>query len=216
MSDAISIRVAEEGDHDVVRDFLAVYYYPEEPITNAHPQPGHTKDDEHFTMSHLKKETILMATNKENGEIVGVLVAGPLYLGDVEGMIELAKKAESKKWADISLFLAYIEKKASVLKRLNVSSSLHVHVVAVNSTYRGQGIGQKLFNACFDNAKRLDHPIVSADCTSIYTNNICDRLGMDCISTVTYAEYNEFIDEKLFTPTEPNVEIKTYVKKIDD
>lgn len=213
MAKSISIRVAKDSDYDTVLEFLREYYYKEEVITITHPEPGHTKDDEDFTLSHIKYESVLIATDDNSGTIAGALVAGPIEPGDADAMEEAAKTTETKKWRDISLLLAYIEKKADVLNRFQVPKALHVHAVGVHHGYRGQRIGEKLFDACFTNAKRLNYFMVTTDCTSIYSIKIAERLGMECVSSVTYDEYNRKINEDLFRPIEPNVEIKTFIKK---
>ncbi|XP_070509270.1 arylalkylamine N-acetyltransferase-like 2 [Chironomus tepperi] len=213
MSINITIRVAKSADHDAVLKFIREHYYKEEPITISHPEPGHTVDDEIFSMSHIEHDTILMAFNSDNDEIVGILIAGPIELGDADVMLEDAKKA-SKKWGDILRLLAYIEKKADVLGRFNLDTVLHCHVLTSHKKYRGNGIGQKLFEYCFENARNLNYKLMSTDCTSIFTTKIAEKCGMECISTVTYDEYNELLGERLFQPQEPNFEIKTFVKKL--
>lgn len=216
MSPKLSIRVARSGDHDALIEFLRVNYYREEPLTLSHPIQGITIDDERFTMQNLKYGTVLIACDENaDGKIAGAIVAGPLEHGDAEKMIEDAKTTETEKWRDISLFLAYIEKKADVLNRFHLESCLHVHALGVHQGYRGQKIGEKLFAACFENARKLKYRMVSADCTSIYSIKICVRLGMDNVSLVTYDEYHKKIGRKLFTPTPPNMEIQTFIKRLD-
>ena len=215
MSKKFSTRVAKASDYDIVLDFLREYYYKEEPITVSHPLPGHTKDDEKFTMSMLPFETVLLATDDDNEQLVGVLVGGPIEHGDADKMIEDSKKTETKKWRDIMLLLAYIEKKADILNRFNIQKALHVHVLGVNHEYRGNKLGNKLFEACFENAKRLNYPMVTTDFTSVFSIKIGEQLGMNKVSQVTYHEYNGLLGHKLFQPKFPNFEILTFVKKIE-
>lgn len=215
MTKKFSIRVAKTSEHDDVIDFLRLYYYKEEAITVSHPLPGHTKDDEDFTMSMLPHDTVLLATDDDtNGKLVGVLVAGPIEPGDADKMLEDAKTTETVKWRDIMSFLAYIEKKADVLNRFQIPTALHVHVLGVHHEYRGFNLGKKLFEACFENAKRLNYSMVSTDFTSVYSAKIAEQLGMENVSRVTYDEYNELLGNKLFQPKEPNYEILTFIKKI--
>lgn len=208
-------RVVEEGDHEKVLDFFRESYYGEEPLTLSHPIPGYTKDDEDFTIrSNFEHKTCLIAVDEDSGRIAGALCAGPIQQGDADAMIEAAKTTETQKWRDISLFLAYIEKKSDLLVRFNISNALHIHALGVSSDYRGQRIGERLFKFCFDNARKLNYPLVSADCTSIYSMKIAERCGMENVSMVSYDEYNEVIGQKLFNPKEPNLVIKTFAKKM--
>ena len=214
MSKSISLRIAEKSDYDRVINLFREFYYKEEPLTLSHPEPGHTQDDEDFTFSFFDCGTMLFAEDDVTGMIAGALSAGPIEHGDADAMIEAAKTTETKKWRDISLFLAYLEKKADVLHRFNVPKALHIHALGVHRDYRGLGIGEKLFNSCFDNAKRLNYPLVTTDCTSVYSIKIAERCGMEKVSLTTYEEYNRSIGEDLFHPKEPNLEIVTFAKKI--
>jgi ribosomal protein S18 acetylase RimI-like enzyme len=213
MAKSISIRVATKSDYEDLIGCLREFYYTEEPITISHPQPGHTKDDEAFTMSFFDSESMLIATDDETGTVVGALSAGPIEPGDADAMIEEAKTTETKKWREIMLLLAYIEKKADVLNRMQIPKALHIHALGVHKAYRGQRIGEKLFRFCFENAKRLNYPMVTTDCTSIYSIALAERCGMERVSRVTYEEYNKSINEELYQPKEPNLEIITFVKK---
>lgn len=215
MSKKISVRVAKSEDYEAVLEFFREFYYKEEPITISHPQAGHTRDDEAFTMSFIPRGTVLIAVDDESGRIAGALSAGPIEPGDVEAMIEEAKTTETEKWRDIILLLAYIEKKADVLQRFNLPKALHCHAVGVHRDYRGHQIGEQLFRSCFETAKRLNYSMVTTDFTSVFSIKIAERLGMEEVSTVTYDEYNKSLGKELFKPKHPNLEIKTFIKKID-
>lgn len=213
MSENISIRIATDSDYNDILDCLRNYYYKEEPITIFYREPGHTKDDEEATISKIKYGTVLIAVDSETSKVAGILIASPRDSTSIEKKIEAAEIAETKKWKDILTFLIYIEKKADIFNRYQITDTLYVNALAVNSHYRGQRIGEKLFSACFENAAKLNYSSVSADCTIIYSIKIAERLGMDCAATVTYEEYNKEVGEELFLPKEPNFEIKTFVKK---
>lgn len=213
----ISIRVIKEEDHDMAMELFREAYYREEPLTLSHPTSGHTKDDEVFTITaNFKHGTCLVAVDEENGKFAGVLSAGPIEHGSADELIEAAKTTETEKWRDISLFLAYIEKKADMFSRFNISNAVHIQAVGVHRDYRGQRIGERLFKFCFENARKLNYPMVSADCTSIYSMKMAERCGMVHVSSVTYDEYNEIIGRKLFHPVEPNLTIKTFVKHLSE
>lgn len=213
MSINVTIRVAESSDYDAVLTFIREHYYKEEPITISHPEIGHTSDDENFTMSHIAYGTCLIACSAENKEIIGVLIAGPIEHGDADLMLESSKNS-SKKWGDIQKLLAYIEKKSDVLGKYNLDKALHCHVLTVHQKYRGNRIGQKLFDYCFQNGKNLNYKLMSTDCTSIYSIKIAEKLDMTCIFTTTFDEYNKYLGENLFQPKEPNGVIKTFVKHL--
>lgn len=210
----ISCRVAEVADYDIVLELIRECYYKEEQITVSHPDPGQTKDDEEFTMSHIYHGTVTVAIDDENGKIIGALIAGPIEHGDAEKMLESAQTCETKKWSDIQKLLVYIEMKADVLGKFNLEKALHCHALGVDKEYRGNKIGQKMFRHCFENAKILGFEMVSADFTSIYSIKLAEDLGMEFVSLVTYEEYNKSIGEDLFRIQEPNTEIKTFIMRL--
>lgn len=209
----ILFRVAENSDYENILNFVREHYYNEEPITLSHPEHGHTKDDEEFTMSHVNYGTVLLAIDSKNNEIVGALISGQIEVGDADKMLEDSKNSE-KKWSDIQKLLAYIEKKADVLGKLNLPKALHCHALGVHSDYRGLRLGQRLFEKWFELAKELNFELLSVDCTSIYSIKISEKFGMECISTVTYDEYNKFLGQNLFQTKPPNSEVKTFIKLI--
>lgn len=213
MSQKFYFRVAEKADYENNLELLREHYYKEEPITISHPEPGHTKDDEEFTVSHIFPGTSLVAVDSEKDQIVGVFLAGEIEHGDAEKMLEDAEKSE-KKWSDIQKLLAYIETKADVLRKFKVEKALHCHALSVHRDYRGNKIGQKLFEKSFENAKKLNFKFLSTDCTSIFSIKIAEQVGMECVSTVTYDEYNKVIGHELFKTCSANNEIKTFVKQL--
>lgn len=213
----ILIRVVKEEEQDLVMDLLREAYYREEPLTVSHPTPGYTKDDEEFTViTNFKHGTCLVAVDEENGKIAGALAAGPVDHDSADELIEAAKTTATEKWRDISLFLAFIEKKADMFGRFDIPNAIHIQALGVHRDYRGQRIGERLFKFCFENARKLNYPLVSADCTSIYSMKIAERCGMEHVSSVTYDEYNKSIGRELFKPVEPNLVIKTFVKHLSE
>lgn len=207
-----SVRVAEESDYDEILEFLREHFYKEEPLTLAHVEPGHTKDDEEFTMSHIIYKTVLLAIDNESGKVVGAIIAGPVE--NANNSLESSELCKTKKFSDISKFLAYVEKKADVLGKFNLEKAVHCHALGVHRDFRGNKIGQKLFESFFEHGKVLNYQLISVDCTSIFSMRICEQLNMDLVSSVSYDEYNKEIGEEIFKSIEPNTEIRTYVKKL--
>lgn len=207
------IRIAKSSDFESILNFIRENYYKEEPITISHPEIGHTFDDEAYTMSHLSHGTCLLAEDLLNGVIIGVLVSGPIEEGDADAMLENSKTS-TKKWSDIQKLLAYIEKKANVLKKFGSNRALHCHVLSVHQKHRGNGIGKELFVHWCLVGRNFGYDLLSVDCTSIYSIRIAERMDFTCVSTVTYDEYNAILGEKLFTPKDPNYNIKTFIKQL--
>lgn len=213
MAGEICFRVANESEHETVRQFLRRNFFPEEPINNAYP----IKDDsmeEDFILSLLPDGNIIFAIDASNGEIAGLAMVGKITPQYSQESWDESETTNHQKWRDVLKFMSHIESKANVCQRFGVAAALHVHGVAVEQSYRGQAIGKKLFLECFNIAARRHYRIVSADCTSIYSALIAQSVGMECVSTVTYEEYHEKIGDKIFYPTPPHNEIKSFVKQL--
>lgn len=209
-----SLKTAEMSDYSRISEFLRQEFYPDEHITSAHPLPGQLVENEGFFMAHLKSETVFIAIEKNTEKLAGVLIAGPINCMDSNNLLSMARMTSSSKWADILRLLAYVESKADVCRRFQVPKSLQIHVVAVHKQFRGNQIGQKLFQRCFEVAEEKLYRLISVDCTSLYSIKIAEQLGMEFVSEVTYKEYHKFMGEKIFKPKEPHTVIKTFVMKI--
>lgn len=206
----IYFKIANRKNHSEILEFLREEFYKFEPLTLAHPTPGHTEDDENFSISHLEYGATILALEKGTDQLVGVLIAGPVKPGDIENEIESAR---TTKWFEIARLLAYVEQKAKVHKKFNVFESLHIHVMAVKSSCRGNQIGGKLLEECLKHAKKQRHTLVSIDCTSVQSSRIAERAGMQLISEVTYEEYNKLIMGNFFRIIPPNFGIKTFAMR---
>lgn len=211
MTKKFSIRVADVKDNVNILEFIREHFYKEEPFTTSYVEPEQTWDDEEFTLSHIADKTVLIACDAHS-KIAGVLIAFPNHQGDAEKVLKSAEIHGTKKFCDLQKFLIYIEKKAGSFEKFNVKKSLHCHALGVHRDYRGNKIGQKLFEKFFDLGKTLNYRLMTVDCTNIFSMKIAEKLGMKMISSVTYEEYNEVIGEKLFYCKEPNVAIKTFAK----
>jgi len=212
MSCEISFRVAVESEHDKVLQFLRQHFFPEEPLSNAHPIKDDSMDEE-FCLSLLPLGNITWAVDNNNN-IAGLVMCGEITQNYALESWNESETTTNRKWRDILKFMSHIEAKANVCKRFGVTEALHLHGVVVNKAYRGRAIGSMLINECFNIASSRHYRIVSADCTSIYTSRIAESLGMECLSTVTYDEYHDKIGEELFHPISPHTEIRTFVKGI--
>lgn len=213
MSCEITFRTAADCEHDKVLQFLQLHFFPEEPINNAYPFKDDSMEEE-FILSLLPLGNIVLAIDSSNEQIAGLATFGEISKSYSQESWDESETTTNRKWRDILKFMSHIEAKANVCERFSVSKALHLHSVTVDKKYRGRAIGKNLFNECFKVAENRNYRIVSADCTSIYSVRIAEAVGMECVSTATYDEYNEKVGDKIFHPIQPHVEIKTFVKKI--
>lgn len=210
----IKYATATVEEHDQILDFIRIHYYREEPITIGHPEKKQTADDEKFSMSFLSEHTVFKATDGITGELVGVLISGAIKPGDVEEMLAEAETTETKKWSDILKLLAYREGKADVCRRFNVEKSLHVQVMGVDPSHRGKSIGVNLLKFAMAKAKELGFKMLSIDCTSVYSIALAEKLKLECVSVVAFADYRNDEGVVLFNPPSPHTHIKSFIQRL--
>lgn len=208
MSD-VEIKIAGPSDLLNIHKFLSEFFHDKEPIERSHVDKSFKMvPDDEFLLECIDCETTLMAM-KDN-KLIKVLVAGKILSNEAERNIESARHLEPKKAKDILKFLSYIEAKADHCNRLKVRFCLHIHIVSVHSNCQGHGIASQLFKYCVDNGQAKNYPATSTDCTNKFTAKIAEKLGMICIATVTYEEYNQFVGETSFVPNMIHDVIKSY------
>lgn len=211
MNSEIIFRVAVESEHDDVLRFLRENFFTEEPINNAYPIKDESMEEE-FILSLLPLGNIILAIDVSNSFVAGLLSFGEITQNYAQESWNESETTTNRKWRDILKFMSFIESKSRVCERFGVERALHLHGVTVDKGYRGRSIGKRLFSECFKVAKSRNYRLVSADCTSIYSIHIAESLGMECVSTATYDEYHKKLGDKIFNPTPPHTEIKSFVK----
>lgn len=214
MSDLV-IKVAQDKDADLISEFICVHFNGYEPIQLFHVRKDEEMDPPppDLVKECLESETTFLAY--QGDKLVGVLIAGEINSDIADKDLEYAGDY-GPKGVDVFALLSYIGEKADICNRLEIPRCLHTHILSVHNDHLGQGIAKKLFSFCIETGKQKKFPAFSVDCTSFYTAKIAESFGMNCLSTVTYDEYNEKIGEKLFEPSEPHTVIKSYVKFYDD
>lgn len=213
MNSEIIFRVAAESEHDEVLQFLRQNFFPEEPINNAHPIRDESMEEE-FILSLLPVGNIIFAIDSKTNQIAGLASFGEINESYSRESWEESESTNNVKWREILKFMSFIESRSRVCQRFGVTEAMHLHGVSVDKAYRGQKIGQKLFQECFRIAASRNYKLVSADCTSIYSSHIAELVGMECVSTSTYDDYHDYLGKSLFVPVPPHTEIKSFVKRI--
>lgn len=212
-SDDILIRVAIESDKNVVLDFIRKHYYPDEPLTIGSEPKVPSRQDEEFSISIISHGMSIVAIDSQrNNEIVGVALAGSIGPSEADDIIIEAERCSDKKWQTILYLLARLERTANLYERYNVDKALHIHVMGVDQRIRGKSIGIKLIRKCMENGVALGYPLISLDCTSIYSIKIAEKLQMDCVGKLAYADYKDANGKQLFRPPPPHKHIKTFAK----
>lgn len=213
--EGIVYRVAVASDRDNVLDFIRKYYYPEEPITVGNVPKIQDSADEAFSVSVIPEGASIIAIDPlENNKIIGAILAGVIEPGEADHMIEESKQCESSKWSEILLLLAHLERNANIYERYKIDKALHIHVLGVDSHYRGKSIGVNLMQKCFDAGKSLGYKLVTVDCTSVFSIRIAEKLQMENIYTLAFNDYKDKNGRQVFCPPLQHSHIKTFAKTL--
>lgn len=212
-SDDILIRVALDTEREAIRDFIRQHYYPEEPITIGNEPKEPSRQDEEFSISLIPHGVSVVAIDPQrNNQIVGVALAGSIGPTEADDIVAEAKLCNDKKWREILYLLERLERNANLYERYGVDKALHVHAMGVDRRARGKSIGIKLMRKCMENGKAHGYPVISLDCTSIFSIRIAEKLQMECVGKLAYADYTDANGKQLFRPPSPHTHIKTFAK----
>ncbi|XP_050072735.1 arylalkylamine N-acetyltransferase 1-like [Anopheles maculipalpis] len=185
--------VATETDREMVREALAEYFYPEEPLTLAHRDGSDvTMDDMETALSFLKKGTTILA--RLDGEIVGLAIGG--LSEDVSSVPIITRK-----YADIVAFLECLSARASDAE--SFTSSYHVYILAVHPAHRGHSIGRRLMEKQIELVRARWPTVltVTVEATSTTSLRLMKRIGMHETARLSFAEYRDDAGEQVFFGT---------------
>ncbi|XP_022224855.2 dopamine N-acetyltransferase [Drosophila obscura] len=213
VSDDIEVRVVEAGEGEALMQFLLEHYYREEPLTAGCSPPEPDQADKDFLLSNIQYGTCLVVM--QGGiRMVGAVVAGPKDAHESDHLaVELVEHSGTK-WGRILGLLARVEQETNVCQRYGVPSAIHVHALGIDHTLRGLGLGVRLMNAVAERARALGHPLVTVDCTSLYSARLMARLGYELINTLRYDDYLDETGQQVFRPPAPHDSVKTYVLRL--
>lgn len=210
----ITIRIATESDAFEVFMFKRRYFHTSEPLGQSHVNGPASGIGIEGVLRAIEFETVLMAFENKSMKLVGILIAYPTGADESKVLKRIAAETKEQQTVDTVNFIAYIDDKANICGRYNVDECLHINVLSVHPKYLGQRIGSRLFGELFTVGKLLNYEVIGVDCTSAYSAMIAEKMKMDCISTVTYDEYNSLIGKCLFKPDPKHLEIKTFAKRL--
>uniref|UniRef100_A0A182PB77 N-acetyltransferase domain-containing protein n=1 Tax=Anopheles epiroticus TaxID=199890 RepID=A0A182PB77_9DIPT len=187
--------IATEADRESVRDALAAYFYPEEPLTLAHRDgPAVTQDDMEHALSFLATGTTVLAHSRTEGKLVGLSIGGLGGAAAEKGAVTVT----TRKFADIVAFLECLNVRA--YGEPNVTLSYHVHALAVHPMYRAHSIGRRLVEeqVALARARWPTMSTIAVEATGPGSCRLMKRLGMRETARLSFANYNDDVGEQIF------------------
>uniref|UniRef100_A0A0K8W7E8 aralkylamine N-acetyltransferase n=1 Tax=Bactrocera latifrons TaxID=174628 RepID=A0A0K8W7E8_BACLA len=218
--DNIRIRVIKLNESDDVLKFIRIHFYPDEPMNIGSAQGHPDLEDEQFNISQIAHGTSLMAMQQQTAgsilseRIVGVLLSGPKHSNEAEHLFKEAARYGSSNWGTQVGILAQAERDCNVYERYNVERALHIHALAVDKSLRGLAIGMRLLEKFKGLGLELKYPLMTLDCTSLYSAKSAERVGMNCVNVIKYADYLDKEGEVVYKPPPPHEYLKTYAMRL--
>ncbi|XP_037711591.1 uncharacterized protein LOC119548424 [Drosophila subpulchrella] len=206
--DGATIRVMTKEDYAKVKAFMKDDFYLWEPLCQfsgeSVQQQNEEKNDE-FHLSMIAQGTCLVAIDENNGgRLVGFVLAGAQFPEDIEQHRVEAEAMEQHTWGRTYRLLSKIEREANIFERFGISKALYSHITSVAKSMRGKGLGSRLAATLMEVGRSKGFPAMVAFCTSFFAARQKEALGMQCIHSLTYADYKDAQGRPIFTPIAPH------------
>ncbi|XP_030377521.1 dopamine N-acetyltransferase-like [Scaptodrosophila lebanonensis] len=212
----ISIRAMTLNDHAEVKSFLRHNFYTGEPLSLTSDEDVEKCDEEEADDAHaatIEQGYSLVAVNA-SGRIVGLMLAEAKYPEDVEEHQREAEQMEQHIWGRINRLLSKVEREANIFERYKVSKTLYLHIVSVDASIRGKGLGSRLGTALITLGRAKGFPLLVAYCTSFYAARQLQALGLECIHSQPYADYKDEQGQVVFQTAPPHTELRVMAMRL--
>ncbi|XP_029727582.2 uncharacterized protein LOC115265775 [Aedes albopictus] len=215
-SNGIQFRQAISTDREALREALAKFFYPEEPLTVGYYRGSDvTDDDMEFSLSLIEEGFVWLGVEEKSGRIVALSGGAFSEPDEAQQLIDFAGRTESKKFADILRLLGRLALEVDVFNRFGVSKVYHLHYLAVDSRLRGRSLGRILMGKQFEHARECGAKVLCADVTGFYSAKLFESLGLQCVKSIDYKKYFDEDGQQMFLVEEPHVCIKGMVKILE-
>jgi len=216
--DGITIRIMTVEDYKNVKAFMKDDFFLSEPLCQSSGESVHRqneKDNDEYHLSMIAQGTCLVALDENNGgRLVGFVLAGAQVPEDIEQHRVEAEAMEQHAWGRICVMLSKIEREANIFERFGISKVLYSHITSVDKSMRGKGLGSRLAATLMEVGRSKGFPVMVAYCTSFFSARQKEALGMQCIHSLTYADYKDAQGKPIFTPAEPNTTARVMAIKL--
>ncbi|KAI4495724.1 hypothetical protein M0802_008347 [Mischocyttarus mexicanus] len=127
---------------------------------------------------------------------------------------EYIKNCENYKFKKILRFLHHVDKKVNADGKFRDQNILEIRIISVDTNWRGKGIAKTLIEKATEIARERGFDIMRADCSSMFSGKLCERLGFEAIFQVNYSDYLDENGKPVFSPDLPHTAAITYIKRL--
>lgn len=120
---------------------------------------------------------------------VGGQVVGVAFATSFTWLPSDAAAANSPNYAPIGALLEELEQDFSARPRDELERCVHIHMLAVESTYRDRKIGRELLRLCVENARARGMTAAVSDATNPASRRTFEAAGFTAIGQTDYAQF---------------------------
>jgi ribosomal protein S18 acetylase RimI-like enzyme len=214
MADGYDIVIVQEEDIGRIAEFLRHHFYASSPLNLGIGASADRKISEMFPLQFLSEGTSLLAVSQNDRHILGACINGensPLDQTHTEYLQSLSNET----YAKINKFVQKMEEDVDIWKLTGANRALCIHILAVDSAARCQGIARALLERTKDIARSSGYPLLRILCTSKYSIKIARNMGMRSVYTLPFSEYKDENGHPVFTPPQPHTHAIMFVLKLD-
>ncbi|GJQ86088.1 putative N-acetyltransferase [Trypoxylus dichotomus] len=200
------------NERDEILEFLKRNFYADEPITRYIDVLGHpnaVKTLSQFSMKNLDQNISFLARS-ETGELAGVCLNSIKAKDDPED-----EPITDPVFGKIARLLGFAYEEAKVFEKFpDIERVVSVDIISVDRIFQGGGIAKVLMDKTRDLAREKGIKMIRVDCTSYFSARASEKLGMQCVYELKYADYKEN-GVQVFDPEPPHTALKVYVQRLD-
>lgn len=212
------IEVITRDDKHRVLKFLRRFFFRDEPLNQNIGLIPEGEDstclelEDYCSKSSLENNLSFMAVSS-TGSIVGVLLNGKLESCE-EDEPEYIINCENYKFRKILRLLHYVDRQVNATGKFKNQNILEIRIISVDTNWRGKGVAKALMEKATEIAREHDFHVMRADCTSMFSGKLCERLGFELVYRLNYSDYVDENGKPIFAPNLPHTAITTYIKRL--
>jgi ribosomal protein S18 acetylase RimI-like enzyme len=213
MADGYDVVTAKEEDIGRIAVFLRRHFYATSPLNIGIGAPVDRKISEMIPLQYLSEGASLLAISRNDGRILGACINGE-NTPQERPHTECLQSDSNEVCVKINEFIHKMEEAVDIWELTGANRALYIHILAVDSAARGQGIARALMEGTRHLALSLGYPLLRILCTSAYSTRIARSMGMRSVHTLPFTEYKDENGHPVFTPPQPHTHATMFVLKL--
>ncbi|XP_027854560.2 arylalkylamine N-acetyltransferase 1-like isoform X2 [Aphis gossypii] len=212
-----------DNDRQIVIEFFKKNFFQQEPLIMCVQLYKDVESVEKLQNHFFKTldNGLTFKAVSSNGDLIGV-ITNEIIVRDNEKRSNCSSNSKvqeqgSVKFNKFMKLFQKVEQESDMFERYpNVNRVMDIKGVAVDETFRGQGVCKALFYKSKELALENKCSMVRVDCSSYFSASAAEKLGFQCIYSLNYEEYTNEKGEVIFNSLPPHKQFKVYVISIED